>query len=205
MFAHLHAMRMACSTATTACNTAYVLAVQSNSLQVLVVGSASNQEQLKSWAVSAGLPNSCIITSSSCTGLLQGLAAAVAACPSVADCYVLAENASFVLEPGTSMSRLVEAAAVRGKDTVTCTVPFEDADLGQLVQVRGTAAQLCKSGTHTVAWHACSCLNGLLTSCQLRVLQAVWFAHASCCIDLPRLLQLVVPYFELKCHYDRQL
>jgi hypothetical protein len=52
-----------------------------------------------------------------------------------------------VLEPGTSLSRLVEAAVVRGKDTVTCTVPFEGANLGQLVQVRGTAAEQCKGST----------------------------------------------------------
>jgi hypothetical protein len=110
------------------------------SLQVLVVGSASNQQQLKAWAASAGLPSSCIVTSSSCTGLVQGLTAAAAACPSLADSYVLAANATLVLEPGTSLSRLVEAAVVRGKDTVTCTVPFESADLGQLVQVRDTAS-----------------------------------------------------------------
>lgn len=110
-------------------------------VQVLLVGSASHQQQLRSWAASAGLPSSCIVTSSSCTGLLQGLTAAVAAHPSLADNYVLAANASFVLEPGTSLSRLVEAAAVRSKDTITCTVPFQGADLAQLVQV-GEAAEV---------------------------------------------------------------
>jgi hypothetical protein len=109
-------------------------------LQVLVVGNAVHQQQLRSWAASAGLPSSCIITSSSCTGILQGLTAAAAANPSLADNYVLAANASFVLEPGTSLSRLVEAAVVRGKDTISCTVPFEGADLSQLVQVRAAAA-----------------------------------------------------------------
>uniref|UniRef100_A0A383WMY4 Uncharacterized protein n=1 Tax=Tetradesmus obliquus TaxID=3088 RepID=A0A383WMY4_TETOB len=103
--------------------------------QVLLVGSPSHQQQLRSWAASAGLPSSCIVTISSCTGLLQGLTAAVAAHPSLADNYVLAADAKFVLEPGTSLSRLVEAAAVRSKDTITCTVPFEGADLAQLVQV----------------------------------------------------------------------
>jgi hypothetical protein len=70
---------------------------------------------------------------------MQGLTAAVAAHPSLADSYVFAANASYVLEPGTSLSRLVEAAAVRGKGTVTCTVPFEGADLSQLVQVSEAA------------------------------------------------------------------
>ncbi|WIA30506.1 hypothetical protein OEZ86_000590 [Tetradesmus obliquus] len=46
-----------------------------------------------------------------------------------------ADKPQVAVKPGTSLSRLVEAAAVRSKDTITCTVPFEGADLAQLVQV----------------------------------------------------------------------
>lgn len=66
---------------------------------------------------------------------MQGIAAAINSRPDLAGSYLLAADASYVLEPGSSLSHLVEAAVVRGKDTITSIVPLEGADLSHLVLV----------------------------------------------------------------------
>lgn len=113
-------------------------------MQVVVVCHPAHQQQLSAWASVAGLRSSCIIPSSdrpNSLGTVQGVVTAIHAHPSASGCYMLIADASFVLEPGSSLNHLVEAAVVRGKDTITSIVPLEGADLSHLVLV-STVKQL---------------------------------------------------------------
>jgi len=106
-------------------------------LQLLIVGPAAYHQDLLDWVRRSGLPSSCLtLTNSGRLDVIQGVTAAVRAQPGWQGCYLLAADTGYVLEPGSSLSRLVEAAVIRNKDTTTSTVPFEGADLSQLVQVR---------------------------------------------------------------------
>lgn len=125
------------------------------SLQVYVVCTSEHHPQVLAWAAKAGLASRCIIkdtSQASCLHLAQGIAAVVQSCPGLNSCYLLAADASYVLEPGTSLAHLVETSVVQGKDVITSIVPFEGADLSNLVLVSGTGVQrpTCQLVTVTV-------------------------------------------------------
>lgn len=98
---------------------------------VTVVCRPHHATQLVSWAAGQGLPSTAVLPVDEAAwpselGLHTGVVAATAHNEMLSCMFVVAADASYVLEPDSSLATLLESAVVRGCDVLTFTDPLPD-------------------------------------------------------------------------------